>query len=151
MSSFFFLGKFVGFMFCWELDGGTLSFCCCCPCWNFEHCMIRLEILVWSCCALFFGEFLNCWVILKLVNLCFRSVLISWKRACGWLEVCSLWHTLNLLNMWSMKWTRYKWCFLNALCLNLHDNGSNTCLCWFFRTAEWQWLMPTQDPWRRGS
>ena len=36
-------------------------------------------------------------------------------------------------------------CFL----LDLHDNGSNTCLCWFFRTTEWQWLMLTLDHWRR--
>ena len=26
---FFVFGKFVDFMFCWELDGGTLSLCCC--------------------------------------------------------------------------------------------------------------------------
>ena len=31
VSSFFgfFVGKFVSFMFCWELDIETLSFCCC--------------------------------------------------------------------------------------------------------------------------
>ena len=33
-----------------------------CSCWNFEHCMIWLETLVWSCCTLSFGAFLNFWV-----------------------------------------------------------------------------------------
>ena len=87
-----------------------------CSCLNFEHCMTWLEILAWSCCTLGFREFLNCWVICELVNLCFRSELILWRKACGWLEVCSLWRALNLLNMCSMKWTGYKMmlseCFL---------------------------------------
>ena len=42
---------------------GHCHFVVVCSCWNFEHCMIWLEILVWSCCALCFGAFLNCWVI----------------------------------------------------------------------------------------
>ena len=76
-----------------------------CSCWNFEHCMTWLEILAWSCCTLGFGAFFNCWVICELVNLCFRLGMILWKKLCGWLEVCSLWHALNLLNLFSMKWT----------------------------------------------
>ena len=45
----------------WWWDIVTLLFFF--SCWNFEHCMIGLKIFVWSCCALCFGAFLNCWVI----------------------------------------------------------------------------------------
>ena len=75
---------------------------------------------------------------------CGRKHADDWRFAIGGthsiLWICAQWNELGI-----------RWCFLNAFCLNFHDNGSNTCLCWFFITTEWQWLMPTQDPWRRGS
>ena len=65
VSSFFsfFVGKFVGFMFCWELNVETLSFCCC---------LLLLKLwtlydLVGNSCAhvviLALGHFLNCRII----------------------------------------------------------------------------------------
>mgnify|MGYP006972287821 CR=1 FL=1 len=80
----------------------------------------------------------------------------SWDWSCGgkhaddWRFAIGSTHSIfSICAQWSELGKR--WGFINALCLNLHDNGSNTCLCWFFWISEWQWLMPTQDPWRRGS
>ena len=68
----------------------------------------------------------------------------NWRfAACGMhsiFSICAQWNELGI-----------RWCFLSACCLSLHDNGSNNCLYWFFRIVEWQWLMPTQDPWKRES
>ena len=52
----FFVGKFVDFMFCWELDGRTLSFCCCLFLLEFwtlydlvgNHCVIMWFSLFWA-------------------------------------------------------------------------------------------------------
>ena len=75
---------------------------------------------------------------------CGRKHVDDWRFiACGTHSIFSIHAQWNELGI--------RRCFLNALCLNLNDNGSNTCLCWFFRIVKWQWLMPTQDPWRKWS
>ena len=59
----FFVGKFVDFLFCWELYSGILSFCCCLSLWEFwtllhlvgNHCVVMFFFFFW--------HFLNCWVV----------------------------------------------------------------------------------------
>ena len=89
--------------------------------------------------------FLNLWVYASgQCYSCGRKHADDWRfAACGThsiFSICAQWNELGK-----------RWCFLSAFCLNLHDNGPNTFLCWFFRIIGWQWLIPTQDPWRRES
>ena len=74
VSSFFFcffVGKFVDFMFCWELYGGALSCCCCLLLWEFwtlydlveNHCVIMSILFFWG-----IFELLSCLVLWSLDN-----------------------------------------------------------------------------------
>ena len=67
---FFFVGKFVDFLFCWELYSGILSFCCCLSLWEFwtllhlvgNHCVVMFFFF------LTFFELLSCLVLWNLDN-----------------------------------------------------------------------------------
>ena len=94
------------------------------------------------------------WIVELFLNLWICALGQSWsyggKHADDWrLTACGTHLIFSICAQWNELGKRG--CFLSVLCLNLHDNESNTFLCWFFRTVEWQWLMPTQDPWRRES
>ena len=135
--------------------------------WNLEFCLVilLLFVLVEILDIVWFGWKFLCdhvvilalghsWIVELFVN--WWICASGWSWSCGGKHVddwrfvaCGMHSILSICAQWSELGKR--WCFINALCLNLHDNGSNTCLCWFFWTAKWQWLMPTQDPWRRGS
>ena len=96
--------------------------------------------------------FLAHWMAHDLVDMCFRLMLILWRRVCKWSEACNYWLVLSLPNMWSMRRARYAIMLSGCLLLGLFlDNGFNTWLCWLFRWVEWQRLIPLEELWRKGS
>ena len=96
--------------------------------------------------------FLACWMAHNLVDLCFRLMLILWRKICIWSKDCNYWLVLNLPNMWSMRRARYAMMLSECLFLGLFiDNGHSTWLCWLFRWVEWQQLIPLKELWKKGS
>ena len=110
VSSFFcfFVGKFVDFMFHWELYGGTLSFCCCLFLWEFwtlydlvwNHCVVMLFSLLWG-----IFELLSCLVLWNLDN-----VDGVWSFA--------LYVACGIVG-WILTWFLWVWNHENLMCMEI--------------------------------
>ena len=87
-----------------------------------------------------------------LVDLCFRLILILWRKVCRWSEACNCWLVLSLPDMWSMKWAGYKIMLSKYLLLGLFLIMDLTLVfADFFKWVGWRWLIPLEDLWRKGS
>ena len=99
----------------------------------------------------------------KFVGMC-KSYFMSMAKFCGygygkilWVWKNFLWIWKNFVGPWYGKkfvlaWNFGHWKFLLGMRFFLVIlMMSNTCLCWFFRRVEWQWLIPLEDLWRKGS
>ena len=95
------------------------------------------------------GKILWVWVWKIFVGM--ENFFVDMEKFCGsmvWKKICGYGYGQKFVLAWNFG----HWKFLLGMRFSLVIlMMSNTCLCWFFRRVEWQWLIPLEDLWRKGS